>query len=384
MSENIRYEPILAIAMVPGLLSYEAHLYITSYTYLSVVFISLMGFCAWLMGGKISSSGLDARIMALLGCIAICQIVVAILTGDNRSACRPIVLPLLVCVVLSIYRNYSRFITYFVFGVAACAVISCLEQADIINWWNFIALRNSSVFMDPNYAGTLFGLGAICCLAYTDIKMRRVLLLLLVIGMTLTYSRGAIVSFVTAWGAWLICERSRRLLVPCLILILVVAAVLIALDPSLFIMRAFHGSSGRADMWAYALRFVFEENNYFGVGVGGLQGVMRAGGFSHSSTHNFLLDSMIEYGVAYVLLLFTLLAYALWRGFRDNVRQFPVLVFLFVSSNFIVISVGGIGLLSFMYISAVLICASHIRAPSPPLLSAADDAAEPVIPSGIQ
>ncbi|MGS1118017.1 O-antigen ligase family protein [Castellaniella sp. UC4442_H9] len=188
------------------------------------------------------------------------------------------------------------------------------------------------------------------------------LLLLLVTGMALTYSRGAIVSFVVACGSWLICKRNKHLFVSYFTSILLLAAVLMAVNPDLFAMRAFHGSSGRMDMWTYALRFVFENGNYIGVGVGRLAGVMHAGGFLHSSTHNFFLDSMIEYGVTYVLLLLTLLGYALWVGFHKNVRQFPVLVFLFVSSNFIVISVGGIGLLSFMYTAAVLVCALNLPA----------------------
>jgi hypothetical protein len=112
---------------------------------------------------------------------------------------------------------------------------------------------------------------------------------------------------------------------------------------------------------------------------------MHAAGFFHPSTHNFFLDSMIEYGVTYVSLLLVLVAYALWSGFRKKIREFPLLVFLFVSSNFIVISVGGIGLLSFMYSAAVLICALNLRVPIPSILTpVARDQQEPLSVGSIE
>lgn len=346
-----------------GLLAYEGHIYSGLYTEFCVLFIFCLAcivirfdfdnvskyFC-------ILKDRKNIWVVALVSVTWIYHSMVSVFHDDPIAVIRSLLFFPLVFLSLESAKHKNALFECFVVLSVVCALISFGIQVGLFNLWGFIFLRNASIFFDPNYAGVVFGFALVLCLTVYTKPFRFVAAPVLFSALLLTYSRGAYLAFMISLAAIVFASSVLRNFKWWGLVVVLGFGVITwwAVDYDLMVMRLAHGSSGRLAMWWVSFREILVSANIFGVGSEGLHELLMRYGMGNTSTHSFFIDSMVIYGLPAFLMWLALVCFAMWRSWCHKSDTLPALVFVFVASNFVVISIGGIGLLSFLYCMLVI------------------------------
>ena len=94
-----------------------------------------------------------------------------------------------------------------------------------------------------------------------------------------------------------------------------------------------------------------QESPVFGFGYGSIVPLLRENGFNNASTHNSIVDFMLNYGLilTIVYLLIILKSFIIGLKMKSDVYVNLMLVFLFFNMNTILYSFGGVGFPSIMF-----------------------------------
>lgn len=265
-----------------------------------------------------------------------------------------ILLTFLLCFNL-VKRNINLF-KYFLIASSIFAVMSYLLYLGNGEFllWGYVASRNGSVFFDPNYAAIIFSISMIFSILFIENFFWKVTsCLLFLIPLFLTYSKGGWLAFLLGFFCYLYTKYSYRALIFIPICVLIGLYIFSLNVINLEMFRFEQGFNGRDIYINMALDYVFGDLNIFGSGGDKISELIALTGGGNSSTHNYYLDLLISVGVVPFFFLIPLLSYVFMKGCINKNVYLPVFVILFVSSFAVSVSVGGMGILSFLYTYAL-------------------------------
>lgn len=223
--------------------------------------------------------------------------------------------------------------------------------------WTFVDERNSSFMFDPNYCGAFFVSSALISLILFDkIKFKWIYFLLFSIGVLFTFSKGAILALLIGVLIYLYCNYYLKSLAYVFSFsgVILIFFLYSGFDFSLF--RVDQGLNSRDGFLKAVLHHVFHNGNYMGGGDGVLEKLLEDNYFENHSTHNFYLDLLVTNGLIPLIIMMFLVGFIVFIGFKDRNIYLSLFVALFLASNSISISIGGIGILSLIFtFSAIMI-----------------------------
>ncbi|WP_198525496.1 hypothetical protein [Glaesserella parasuis] len=94
--------------------------------------------------------------------------------------------------------------------------------------------------------------------------------------------------------------------------------------------------------------------SFFGGGYETIGKLIKNAGYANSSTHNYYLDLLIANSVLTFIFLIPIISVVIVLGIKKRSMYFPVFITLFILSNTISISIGGIGILSFIFSYSII------------------------------
>ena len=115
--------------------------------------------------------------------------------------------------------------------------------------------------------------------------------------------------------------------------------------------RISQGLTGRESLWSVSIDYILREP-IWGYGYGQVRRVLQEGGiFTASSSHNYFLDYALMFGIPALLVNLLVIGIGVFRGLRNNTPPYimHVVIFLLLSMNSIVISLGGVGATSLIF-----------------------------------
>jgi hypothetical protein len=292
-----------------------------------------------------------------------------------------LVIPLLAGAFFALRRNHMLVLRAYVLATTVLAVS-----------WPVLDAHGLEGQFQKNPTGQLI-VGAILLLVAVR-GLRRLLpcMPLLVLGLALTASRGALVALVVGVAVLsvMLGGRSRRILVARTLLILVVGVAVYPWLPSNITARltSFSGAPGAAGGYAIDIRYQYDhdaeqliaEHPWTGVGVGNYLSGSTAAGTLTTDPHEVILLEAAEGGYLFAasfVLLIAGTAYALWRLRRVELAPIAAAVFLATAAHGLVdvYWVRGTPVLGFMLVGMALgLAAQQTKEPSPLRLGWAGDA----------
>lgn len=218
-------------------------------------------------------------------------------------------------------------------------------------FWDKIYLRNASFLFDPNYAAVILGLSAL--VAFFSFRSRWGFAWMLA-ALALTSSRGALLAFLLVFflGLFLLVKDKKRLFWVVFLTLTLVGLVLffnfdlLKYRPDL--------TAGRLPMWVAVMELSIHQP-LTGLGFGGIKAFLMEGGFANRSTHNTFFDLVLSSGLLSAVTYCMLIAFALKKSWSQDRTLFLLIAYLFVASNFITFTMGGISLLSVVMFYLVVI-----------------------------
>lgn len=354
MKINMRFfsQTLYIVACLLGFLAYEIHIYRSGlFNILNIIFILFIMFIIFIDRKKIVISKNISLFFIFYFLFATYHIAIAAYHGDYLSIFRYILFFILFYFVfLPSTQDLAR-VTYIYVGLAIVLVIIsvCIELRLLSSVWPKIFNRNASLVFDPNYASVLIGLGAILCLQYIKTLRIKAIFFFLFIGSLLTFSKGGVAALILSCMVW---SCMRYSFIKNLIYILIAYIFLTALIPMLIntdLFRFNQGLNSRNELWLFTIDLITNQQQYFGVGANNLAEILKKNGFTNSSTHNYFMDNLASFGILSLILNIFLILWVTIKGWVDRNKSFPAFCFLFISSNSMTISFGGISLLSFFY-----------------------------------
>ncbi|MCT8749301.1 hypothetical protein KZ479_11305, partial [Glaesserella parasuis] len=136
------------------------------------------------------------------------------------------------------------------------------------------------------------------------------------------------------------------------IILLVLCFKFIDVDISMF--RVEQGANFRDEYFYLVIDYVYNQNNFFGGGYETIGKLIKNAGYANSSTHNYYLDLLIANSVLTFIFLIPIISVVIVLGIKKRSMYFPVFITLFILSNTISISIGGIGILSFIFSYSII------------------------------
>lgn len=356
MHRFLNFNLILSFLVVfLGLLSYEYHLYHGFYFFLSVFSFLILMVLA-LKDGICKKIYINKFVVILIVFFIIATLFSSIINFDLSGVLRSFITLLAIFIVINFIEKDEILEIFFkLFGVIGfiLSIISIAIEFDLLSFWIKPYERNSSIFFDPNYAAAIIGVSFFCIIFYIDNKLIKIFMAFFaVIGLFLTYSKGAIFSFLLSIFVMIFRRVKLYFSIPLFSFIFLILYILFN-SVNLDMFRAEQAFNNRDVMWRFVYASVLHEQNLFGFGESGLSTYLVDNGLVNTSTHNAFMDVLGKYGVFSLVVYFLLIFYAIFKGFLNNDKNLPFLIFLIVMSNSITYSVGGIGLLSII-ISIVL------------------------------
>lgn len=266
-----------------------------------------------------------------------------------------IIIVFYVCYIL--YKKKIDFIIYFLRLMYVFALISYAIQINNgeFLFWSFLFLRNSSVFFDPNYASALFALSAILSLiVIKNTKFKLISFLFFLGALFFTYSKGGMLGLLLGIVVLLYTRYSYKFVPILIILALLIVLAFTYIDVDLERFRFVQGFNKRDEFFFRTIEHVFVQMNIFGGNSEIISEVVFGNKYETASTHNYYLDLLLTNGVIPFVFLFVILINVFYNGIVYKNEYFAVFVLLLVISNSISISIGGIGILSFIYTYAIV------------------------------
>ena len=345
-------------------LAYEQHLYAMGwYNAINLIavllWLAMIRFVAW----RLNNMG---PVLWLFGAHFIFFLLPNVTLMDPSYGVRSVVYVGLFVLLAGMGAQLLQPLVNGLIGIGLLVAAGSLVVTLFDGWlWSSIHFRNASFFFDPNYAGAVLGLCALAAFMYAS---RRVVFYVILLAMLATMSRGAALGFVVAFFSYLALGRlDKPTVIKSLAILTLLVAIGIAINLDVFLMRLKNDvSSGRLDMWASAIGHAVS-HPFAALGYSGLAGFLTENGFSSRSTHNSIVDMMLINGFVTTLFYLAIFMFSMFSASRGNIKLFSLILYLFVVSNFINFTMGGLSLLSLVMF--YLVSCSFTR----PLSSAANE-----------
>lgn len=253
------------------------------------------------------------------------------------------------CYIL-VFNNINLLKIYFYISLIPLFFSLFLQANKEFLIWGFVDGRNSSFMFDPNYCGAFFVSSALIGLIlFKNNNLKWVYFLLFSMGVLFTFSKGAILALLMGLLIYLYCNYYLKSLLFVFIFSSFISIFFFysGFDFSLF--RLEQGFNSRDGFLKAVLNHVFYNQNYMGGGSEALIKLLGDNYFENHSTHNFYLDLVVTNGLIPLIILVSFIGFVSFVGFRDRNVYLSLFGALFVASNSISISIGGIGILSLIF-----------------------------------
>ena len=358
---------LVVIAAVVSLVAYDPVI-MSSGLYLPLAFV---GVCIFVIAGW-ELFGIEPRRLGVVGGGLVMAWGGAFATrlvefGEGAEVLRPLIGALIVlCVFLKIQPDaIRRFFSATAYAVCGLTLFTLpLFFFDDYLWYSRVFDRVSGGVFDPNYLGVLAGFSVLIVIFDPNFKFRRTCILILAASLFGSHSRAAIgglaICFIVAIFTLPELKSKRFYWMVVLLSFFLCTCALVWFFPQEFFSNNFirghqlSSFSGRLEMWPSAIRVIVSEP--LGIGMAGLGSLYGANG--PVSTHNTYLDFGVAYGFLPLAFLFVGVFSALVRTVGDGMWiWFFVLLYMFLVSCFVTISPGGVGLVSFIFLSVLRLAA---------------------------
>lgn len=327
-----------------GILAYEIHVY-SYYFYLSFLAFLFFILGAFLKGAK--KFEINKSLFLLIFVYILSLLLSIAYTKDGIGLARTFLILITIYVCFNSTDLIYRCLKVFLYFAYFIGMVSFLVQLDLISSiWSRVADRNASIFFDPNFASAFLGLGALSSLITISHKYKKIIsYLFLSIACFFTFSKaGALALFLSSiiYLTFYISLRYKLLLFTLLPIILF--RIYHTIDLTMF--RTEQGLNARDDLWKFSFNKVILEQNFLGFGNLGMQEILKKVGFENVSTHNYYFDSLLTYGLVPTVIIIIIMLIVMTRLIRAKDDTAIIVILLFIQSNSILISFGGIGYLS--------------------------------------
>lgn len=332
-----------------GLISYEIHFYLNFYYYLSFLsFFSLI----FLLKEKNTKYFFEKNIglLGLLGFYLFSIVVSSVVKLDIIGLARSFFTIFVIFIILLVLskQDISKIFKILGFLGGILASLSILIEFGIVSTWNHVVERNASIFFDPNYAGTILGVCFFSIIIFNkNLYYKLFFCSLILISIFLTFSKSVLLAIILSLFFSLIRKKLFFSIFSMIILFSLGYFIYLSVDFTMF--RLEQSFNNRDIMWEFVLNRVFNEQFLFGFGEQGLAEELVNNGLVNSSTHNTFMDILGKYGILSLAFYCFFVLYGLLKAFINNHKILPLLIFLFVTSNSITYTIGGIGFLSIIF-----------------------------------
>jgi len=219
-------------------------------------------------------------------------------------------------------------------------------------WDRLMIFRGGSVFFDPNYwaAFNLFLILYFLFFKRDVIKfsINIALIVILIVSLILSFSKSSILSLTVVTIIYLFIRSSRYLKVIIIVFSSLIGYLAYFLIESIPYFRIEMGLNNRDNMWKFFLLEI-SNNPLFGFGEDGIKYKLVTNNLENWSFHNFLLDKTFGYGLILGILLLMLSFTVFYILYKYNKYLSLIYLALFINSNFIDYSLGGLGTNSLLF-----------------------------------
>lgn len=246
---------------------------------------------------------------------------------------------------------------YFYISLVPLALSFVMQVKGDFFIWSYVYGRNASFIFDPNYCGALFVSSALISLIlFKNLKVKWFYFIVFLFGVLFTFSKGAVLALLVGFLFYLYTSYYVKSVFYVLISFVFVYIFYIYSNFNFSLFRVEQGYNSRDKFFDAVLQHVFRDGNYMGGDSDVLRKLMESNDFVNKSTHNFYMDLLINNGLIPLLILMFLIFVVGYVGFKDRNVYLSLFLALFVVSNSVSISLGGIGILSLIFtFSAVMI-----------------------------
>ncbi|MFH7818869.1 O-antigen ligase family protein [Neobacillus thermocopriae] len=219
--------------------------------------------------------------------------------------------------------QFKYFLRYFIyFSIIACIYNLISNFGDITNIGNITSgyeVTLKSFFVNKNQFGAFLFVSIIAFyyfLSGKKIKMLDVLILLLfIINLILTMSRGAILATIIFFIFFYLQHLKHiKLIAPIIIFLSITSLVILSSDRIITfiknnIIRVDAGVTGRTEIWDMGMN-IYVQNNFLN-GVGYFTGLdlAKGQGFQFEEFHSLYIDTLVSGGIIELFFIFILLGY---------------------------------------------------------------------------
>lgn len=370
MLENKYINFLVYIVIILSLFAYEIHIY-EYYTYMQLILFCLVLFVFMLMLKKefykkefLSSIKKHTSILVLSVGMVLATLFALINFYENEIYTIVIVLMYIVDIMffafmLPIYCKYNKKFEKKLFDMIILIILS-LSMFGIILFFNNGLLgyyleysRSCSIYFDPNFFAVISVIPCALMLKKEYKKYSIPILIISIIAVVVSGSRGTMLSLGIAIIYYLIFEFANRKIIKkivCLILASFLFILFVSFLDSIDFFRAYQGTNGRMEMVSFALVKI-TESPIWGFGYGDISQILKSEGFNNASTHNSLTDFLLNYGIpCFIIYIFIIgKAFIIAINKNENKHISLLLILLFVNMNTILYSFGGVGFPSMLF-----------------------------------
>ncbi|MDO9866367.1 hypothetical protein Q7460_02425 [Glaesserella parasuis] len=350
----IRKNIILFIAFVIYSLSLEQNLY-SMYTYYFISALAFFLLVVFLIMEKKWFSIKHYYWFFVIGLSLSC-IFFSTIHMDIISLIKGILIFIVFYIAYCFYRIKVNILAQFILATFFIGIISYIIQVNgTFIFWETRFLRNGSIYFDPNYASSIFATSAILSLILINNNIYRwCVSIFFAIALFFTYSKGGILSFLIGMACFFYVKYGYKSIVYIVVFSLALMFLYNSSILNLDLFRFNQGFNSRDDFFYITMSYVFEDSNLFGNEMYNIKNLLNSRGFDNSSTHNYYLDLLLSNGIFPFFFMLTLIFISIIKGIIYRNKYFPIFMMLLVNSNVLSISVGGIGILSFIFTYSIV------------------------------
>lgn len=221
--------------------------------------------------------------------------------------------------------------------------------------WDMIAGRNASFMFDPNYCGVFFVCSSLIALIiFKNFYLRWFYFTIFSLGVLFTFSKGAIAALLGGIIIYLFCKYKSKSIIYIAISTLFFLFFYLYSGFDFSLLRIDQGLNGRDGFYHAVINHVFYSGNFMGGGDNVLKNLLENNYFDNASTHNFYMDLLVTNGLFPLTILIIFIIYIGVIGLKDRSIYLCLFVALFIASNSISISIGGVGILSLIFTFSAL------------------------------
>lgn len=363
---------ILMVLIIVSFISYERYIY-SNYYKLLIMLTFILGVIIFI-SNIIKKRILSEYILVLkdnwmVHILAISLLVSTLMASMKGNLASITVLLNIIVTILSLYifflyipriliNDIDKKVNQLIFLITIFSIIAIIirVKGSFLGYLPTHYPRVASVFFDPNYFGTLAGVGVI--LSINKKGKYKLIALLNLLGLYFSGSRAAMISLVFIIIVFYFYKKkiSIKTVIAFICLgIITYYAIEILINKGFF--RIYQGLSSRDYLWKLSFELIKKEP-LWGYGYGSVGNILRAHGASNGGSHNAYIDYIMTYGIISFFLYGVIIVKALLNAVQNNVPSdiIKVVLFLLIGANSISINVGGLGATSLILTLFLGVC----------------------------